>query len=58
MASQLDNYGELINLVESMVKEETGFSELHWDEINQSIAPKDKQIAYEQGEDLIKFKNL
>jgi dynein heavy chain len=41
-----------------MIKEETGFGDLHWEEINDSIAPKDKKIDYESGDDSIKLKNL
>jgi len=44
MANMLENYGGLIDLVEQMVNENTGFSNLHWDEINKTIASPEHQI--------------
>jgi len=40
-----------------MVGESTGFTDIHWDDINK-IAPADKTIDYKSGVENIKFKNL
>lgn len=58
MANMLENYGGLIDLVEQMVAESTGFGNLHWDEINKTIAPPEHQIDFESGTENIKFKNM
>lgn len=44
METTLTDYNNLIELVEGMVNENTNFNELHWRELNESIAPKDAQI--------------
>ena len=58
METTLNDYNNLIELVEGMVAEATNFNELHWRELNENIAPKDAQIPYEEGIDNIKFKML
>jgi len=34
MDKMLNNYNGLIELVEDMVKDQTGFNDLHWEEVN------------------------
>jgi len=58
METTLTDYNNLIELVEGMVNENTNFNELHWREINDSIAPKDSQIPFEEGVEFIKFNML
>jgi len=40
-----------------MVKDQTGFNDLHWEEVNY-IAPENKKIDYKNGVENIKFKAL